>query len=124
MKMIETIIYKEREVNMSENKLEQCNICKEGYTSIHVEIARGIKVYACKSCLEAARDNFIWICLNCGRSYIRPKDLVIGRINDYEVKRNYLLLKQIEVIIGIDMCIGCNPEGIVNYVKKVKMAVV
>jgi hypothetical protein len=124
MKMIETIIYKEREDNMSENKLEQCNICKEEYTSTHVEVLRGVKVYACKSCLEATKDNFIWICINCGRVYIRPKDLMISRINNYEVKRNCLLYRDLQIIIGIDMCIGCNPEGIVNYMNKVKMAVV
>jgi hypothetical protein len=53
--------------------------------------------------------------MTCGKSYIRPKELVINRIKDYELKRAYMLCKDMQIIQGIDMCISCHPERIVEY---------
>jgi hypothetical protein len=97
------------------NRQERCSICRYEYTSTHVEAVSGVKVYVCKNCLETAKNNFIWICMNCGRVYIMPKDLVIKRINDIELKRAYLLCRDMRIIQGIDMCIECDPEGIMEY---------
>lgn len=102
------------------NRMGQCSICRNEYTSTYVEVKPGVKIYVCGNCLEAARDNFIWMCMNCGRVYVRPKDLVIKSTNDYELKRAYLLCRDMQIIQGIDMCIECDPEGIVNYMKTVK----
>lgn len=103
------------------NKPEKCSICREEYTSTHVEAASGVLIYVCENCLEAAKYNFIWICMNCGRVYLRPKKLVIDRIDNYELKRAYLMCEDMQIIQGIDMCIGCNPQGIMNYVNDKKM---
>lgn len=105
------------------NKLENCDICKDEYASIHVEAMSGLKIYVCDNCLEAARYNFIWICMNCGKVYTRPKALVIKSTNNYELKRAYILCEDMQIIQGIDMCIECDPEGIFNYMNTKKMKV-
>jgi hypothetical protein len=74
----------------------------------------GVKIYVCGNCLEAAKYNFIWICINCGKVYITPKALAIKRIKDFELKRAYLLCAHMQIIQGIDMCVECDPEGILN----------
>ena len=104
------------------HKAGKCSICKDEYTSIHVEAMPGIMIFVCDNCLEAAKYNFIWICMNCGKVYLRPKDLVINRINNLELKRAYLLCKDMQIIQGIDMCIECDPEGIMDYMEANKTA--
>jgi hypothetical protein len=101
-------------------KLEQCSICRQEYTSTHVEVTSGFIVYVCENCIEAAKYNFIWICLNCGKVHIRPKALVIERIGDNELKKAYLLCQDVQIIQGIDMCIECDPQGIINFMKITK----
>ncbi len=97
------------------SKLEKCNICKHEYTSVHTEAMPGIKIYVCNNCLETAKHNFIWVCMSCGTVYIRNKKLVIERITDNELKRAYLLCEDMQIIQGIDMCIECDPKGILYY---------
>jgi hypothetical protein len=95
----------------------RCNICKDKYTQQHVEVAPDTVVYVCSECIEKARDNFIWLCLTCGKPYIKPKQLVISRIKDLELKRAYMLCEDMLIIQGIDMCIACSPELILDYVE-------
>ncbi|MBI5049802.1 MAG: hypothetical protein HZC11_02725 [Nitrospirae bacterium] len=102
------------------NELHHCNICKHEYTSTHVETMLGIKIYVCENCLEASKYNFIWICMNCSKVYVRPKALVIQQINNPELKRAYMLCMDMRIIQGIDMCISCDPERIVKYMENVK----
>jgi hypothetical protein len=102
------------------NKVEQCSVCKNEYTSNHAEAMSGVTIYVCEKCLESAKHNFIWICMNCGKVYIRPKSLVLKRIDNFELKRAYLLCEDMQIIQGIDMCIECDPQGIMNYMKVVK----
>ena len=104
------------------NKQEKCSICKTEYTSVHTEVQPGVMIYVCSSCLETAKDNFIWICMGCGRSYFRPKKLVIERISNIELKKAYMLCEDMQIIQGIDMCIECNPEGILDYMNMEKTA--
>ncbi len=99
------------------DSIGKCNICKDVYTTTHVEVAPGIFVYVCGSCLEKAKDNFIWLCMSCGKAYLRPKKLVINRVKDYELKRAYMLCEDMQIIQGIDMCISCNPEKILDYME-------
>jgi hypothetical protein len=106
-----------------EVKHEKCTICKHEYTSVHTEVSPGVKIYVCASCLEAAKDNFIWVCMGCGKVYLRPKRLVIERMKDPELKRAYMLCEDMQMIQGIDMCIACDPEGIMNYMDAQKTAV-
>jgi hypothetical protein len=101
-------------------KLEQCSICRNEFTSTHIEATPGVIVYVCENCLEAAKDNFIWICMNCGKVYLRPKALVIKNIENAEMKRAYLLCEDMQIIQGIDMCIECDPQGIMNYLRTVR----
>jgi hypothetical protein len=82
----------------------------------------GINVYVCEKCLEAAKDNFIWICMSCGKVYLRPKKLVLARLRDEELKRAYMICEDMQIIQGIDMCISCDPEGVFNYMESQKMA--
>ena len=93
----------------------QCSICKNRYTLQHVEVAPSSVIFVCSACIEKAEDNFIWICMTCGKSYIRPKQLVISRIKDRELKRAYMLCQDLLIIQGIDMCIACNPDRILDY---------
>lgn len=102
------------------NKLEKCSVCKHEYTSTHVEAMSGVKLYVCANCIEATKYNFIWICMSCGKVYIKPKSLVIKNITDPELKRAYLLCEHMQIIQGIDMCIECDPDGIINYMRRVK----
>ncbi|RJQ20587.1 MAG: hypothetical protein C4560_04650 [Nitrospiraceae bacterium] len=104
------------------NKHEKCTICKKEYTSTYAEAMPGIKIYVCESCLEAAKNNFIWICMSCGQVYIRPKKLVISRLRDSELLKAYLLCEDMQIIQGIDVCIECDPEGILRYMDTQKMA--
>jgi hypothetical protein len=99
------------------NKLGRCNICKE-YTAINVEVSPGMKIYACQKCLESAKQNFIWICMACGKVYIRPKKVVINRLIDIELKRAYLLCEHMQIIQGIDACVSCDPESILEAMEK------
>lgn len=105
-----------------EAKHEQCTICKHEYTSINTEVTPGVKIYVCDNCLEAAKHNFIWICMGCGKVYMRPKKQVIERMQDMELKRAYMVCEDMQLIQGIDMCIECDPEGIMNYMDAQKTA--
>jgi hypothetical protein len=105
------------------NALGQCNICKKEYTSLHVTYDPGIVVYVCPTCMEKAKDNFIWLCMNCGQSYIRPKKLVLSRLEQSGLENASLLCEGIQLVLGIEMCIACNPEGIVEYMKERKAEV-
>jgi len=95
----------------------KCNICKEVYTKRSVEVDEGEVVYVCEDCIETAKDNFIWICMCCGKTYIRPKGLVIARIKDLEIKRAYMLCEDMQIIQGIDMCVACSPERILDIME-------
>jgi hypothetical protein len=103
------------------NRPEKCTICKTEYTSTHTEAAPGVYIYVCKACLEAAQYNFIWICMSCGKVYLRPKKLVIDRLMDEEMKRAYMICEDMQIIQGIDICVACDPEGIFNYMENRKM---
>ncbi len=104
------------------NKIQECNICKNEYTSTYAEAMPGVKIYVCEKCLESAKHNFIWICMSCGEVYIRPKSLILQRLDNFELKKAYLTCQDMQIIQGIDMCIKCDPEGILNYMDKVKVA--
>ncbi|TNF52264.1 hypothetical protein EP227_07625 [bacterium] len=106
---------------ITHSPLEQCSICKHEYTSIHVEAVPGIKIFVCESCLEAARYNFIWICMNCGKVYLRPKKLVMSKITDIELKKAYLLCEDMQIIQGMDMCIDCDPEGLMDFMENAQV---
>lgn len=104
------------------NKQEICMVCKKEYTSTHAEVLPGVSLYICEKCLGAAKDNFIWVCMNCSNVYIRPKKLVINRFADEELKKAYIICEDMQIIQGIDICITCDPEGIFNYMESQKIA--
>lgn len=88
-----------------------CGLCGGGYTSIHVEVIGGIEVYTCESCLEkAARSNFIWLCLQCRRVFLKPKKLVIEQAGDMELRAYDLRYMNEQVIQGVDRCASCECE--------------
>ncbi len=109
------------DINM-EDAVGKCNICNDVYTSTHVEVADGIVIYVCGHCLEKAKDNFIWLCMSCGKAYLRPKKLVINRVKDHELKRAYMLCEDMQVIQGIEMCIACSPEKMLDYMEAQEVA--
>ncbi len=53
------------EITRTEDKSGLCTVCRDRHTSNSVEAAPGRIVYICDDCLEAAKYNFIWICMNC-----------------------------------------------------------
>jgi ribosomal protein L37AE/L43A len=88
-----------------------CRLCGGEYAFIHVEVIGGIEIYTCESCLEkAARSNFIWLCLQCRRVYLKPKKLVIEQAGDMELRAYYLRYMNEQVIQGIDRCASCESE--------------
>lgn len=110
------------EMYYSRDRILLCNVCKREYTSFHFEARPGLKVYVCENCLDSAKSNFVWICLNCGNSYQRAKEVVMGRICDYGVKEASFLCDN-QIIQGIESCIHCNPELIVEYSGKLRECV-
>jgi len=102
------------------NKHEKCTICKKEYTTIHTEISPGENIYVCNTCLDAAKHNFIFICLSCGQVYLRPKKQMIERIKDVELKKAYMICEDLQLIQGIDICLQCDPAGIVEHVNAQK----
>jgi hypothetical protein len=105
------------------NKHKKCTICKDEYTTIHTEVSPGEIIYVCNTCLEAAKHNFIFICMSCGEVYLRPKKQMIERTGDLELKRAYMLCEDMQIIQGIDMCIQCDPEGILEHVSSHNAAI-
>ncbi|MDH4027906.1 MAG: hypothetical protein OEU95_03630 [Nitrospirota bacterium] len=99
------------------NEVGKCIICGEVYTTSNVELFKKTYVFVCTRCLERAKDNFIWLCMTCGKSYVKPKDLVITRIRDHELKKAYMLCKDTQLVQGIDECIACTPERMVEYLE-------
>ena len=99
------------------DSIGKCSICKEVYTATFVEITPDAGVYICADCAEKAVDNFIWLCITCGKVYINPKELVITKVKDPELKKAYMLCRDAQIIQGIDMCIACHPERIVEYME-------
>ena len=95
----------------------KCNICKDVYTETSVEIEPEVAIFICADCIEQAKDNFIWLCITCGKTYIKPKHLVINRVKDLELKKAYMLCQDMRLIQGIDMCIACHPERIIEYME-------
>ena len=104
-----------------ENKIDRCNICRHEHTTNHVEAMPGIKIFVCDDCLEAAKHNFIFICMNCGKVYLRPKKFVIDRLNIPELKSTYQRCEDMQLIQGLDICIECDPDGIAEYMNDRKM---
>jgi hypothetical protein len=100
---------------MKDREVGLCHICRDKYTQSSVEIDDAAVIYVCAECIEKARDNFIWICLTCGKSFIKPKQLVINRIKDLELKKAYMLCEDMLVIQGIDVCISCSPERMLDF---------
>jgi hypothetical protein len=105
-----------------DNRQEKCSVCKKEYTSIHTEVMPGVRIYVCDKCLESAKHNFIWICMSCGKVYLRPKKLVLEKLNNFELKQAYTECENMQIIQGIDMCISCDPEGVLNYMEVQKTA--
>ncbi|MBI5409963.1 MAG: hypothetical protein HZA14_11405 [Nitrospirae bacterium] len=98
-------------------KFGRCDICKKEYTTLNVEAMPGRVVYVCHTCIEKAKENFIWLCMSCGKAYIRPKDSVINGLQDQELKKAYLMCKEMLLIQGIDVCTGCHPEMMLDYME-------
>jgi len=105
------------------NTHKKCNICKKEYTTVHTEVRPGENIYVCNTCLDAAKHNFIFICLSCGQVYWRPKKQMIDRINDAELKKAYMICEDMQIIQGIDICLQCDPAGIVEHVNTQKSAI-
>jgi len=97
-----------------------CQVCHEELTTINAELGPGMVVYVCEKCIESAKENFIWICMHCGNAYIRPKTLVLKRLRDPELKRAFAACADLQLIQGVDQCIECAPEGVMECVASAK----
>jgi hypothetical protein len=103
------------EMSHFDYRISQCRICRLEYTSTRLKAEPGVVIHICPVCLEKAKDHFIWLCLNCGRPYFRLKNLVMNRMCGYGL-REARFLYETPLIQGIDFCVVCNPEFIVEYV--------
>ncbi len=98
------------------NKKELCDVCRHDWTTIHAEVSPGHQIFVCEKCLETAKSNFIWICMQCRSVYIRPKSLVLARLKDPALKQAYAQCADMQIIQGIDQCIECDAEGVTAFV--------
>lgn len=101
---------------------KKCDICMENMTDISAEVMENtnVKVYVCKECLEKSKKYFIFKCMNCGKVYFREKNVMIARMKDPALKRAYMECKDMQLIQGIDICISCDSQGILDYVMQNK----
>ena len=92
-----------------------CSICKEDYAVLQAQTVAGKDICVCDRCLEVkARRNFVWICLGCRRVYLRQKRMVIARTDDEEMRGAYLELLDATVIQGMESCVACDRERILQ----------
>lgn len=112
---------KERDDKMTrlDYRISQCQVCRLEYTSTRLKAEFGLTIHICPVCLEKARDHFIWLCLNCGRPYLRLKNMVMNRMHGYGLKEAQFLYET-PLIQGIDFCVACSPDSVVDYVYKNK----
>lgn len=99
-----------------------CSVCHEAMTTISADVGQGKSIFVCGRCLETAKQNFIWICMHCGSVFIRPKSLVLGRLTDPVLKRAYQQCEDMQIIQGIDLCVECDPGGVVEVATAAKCA--
>jgi len=104
-------------MELMKQHFEPCTICNDVYTATHTELRPGVKIYVCENCVEAAKYNFIWLCLHCGKVYLRPKNIVINESTDEYLKKAYMRCKETKVIQAIEMCHECDPNGIERHMK-------
>jgi hypothetical protein len=90
-------------MELMEHHFEPCTICNDVYTPMHTEIRPGLTIYVCEDCVEAARYNFIWLCLHCGRAYLHPKKPSIN--------------EAAPMIQAIEMCRECDQNGTERYMR-------
>jgi hypothetical protein len=91
---------------------ELCIVCRDAMTDLQVDNDQGMRISVCRQCLDASRENFIWICSHCRSVYIRPKSLVFRRLEDPGLMQAYLECQDADVIQGVDICIACDPQGV------------
>jgi len=105
-----------------EHRTDFCQICKQEQTSIYAEPVRDFKVFVCENCLEAAKYNFVFICLSCGEVFIREKNLFLEKINIPQLFEAYMDCKDLQIIQGLDKCIKCDTERLSKYLYNKKIA--
>lgn len=93
-----------------------CMVCKEVFTAINTEVEGGMRIFVCEKCLETTKQNFIWICMGCDNVYVRPKTIVLKRLNDSRLRKGYHACENLQIIQGIDRCIECDPQAIMKAV--------
>lgn len=105
-----------------EHRLDFCSICKHEQATVYSQPMPNVKVFICDNCLEAAKYNFIFICMNCQKVHLRAKKLFLQTINDPQLLQAYLDCQDMQIIQGIDVCMECDPRGISEYVSHKKKA--
>lgn len=96
-----------------------CSVCKEAVTETHTDLDSG-RIFVCEKCIKTTKQNFIWICMQCGNVYVRPKSIVLKRLSDPEMKQAYQVCEDLQIIQGIDCCIECDPETIMTVMAAAK----
>lgn len=94
----------------SRNSRGLCNVCREEITTVHTEACDGQEIYVCNSCLEIAKQNFIWICMQCGSVHIRPKSVVLHVLADPTLNDAYRQCEHEQFIQGIYGCVDCEAD--------------
>lgn len=99
----------------------KCSICKQNETEINCEINltdEGLPykhtIYVCEPCLERAKDNLIFVCINCLSTFERNKENTIIKLSksnnpeDKEILYGLMQMRFEQVITGVSSCPKCD----------------
>jgi hypothetical protein len=107
---------------------KKCSICGKNETNKSCTISNvdnGISyneiIYICDGCLDIAKENFIFICINCRNNYKRNKKDMVKRLlergdeYDFALAKGLQVLDKEQVVLGISACIQCDRETVIDY---------
>ena len=92
----------------------ECVICGE-LTTLCAEPAKGHIIFVCHDCIEKAKTHFIFICMSCGTVHMKAKERMISRMDRSGLKDAYIACRDLQIIQGIEFCVDCCPEKILEY---------
>jgi len=92
----------------------ECVVCHE-LTPLFAEPVPGHLIFVCHDCLDLAKEYFIFVCMRCGKVHKRSKEMWIKRVTDLKLKEAYIACRDHQIIQGIEMCVECDPDGILKY---------
>ena len=90
--------------------MQECCICKTNETSNTVKTPQGT-VAVCHECLDQTKDDFVFVCLECGNVHRRNKAEAMKRWEnagpDNPIVQGLKKLRDEQVVIGVGGCVDC-----------------